>query len=202
MARRDLNPHYAGVVAAQPRQTPTLPYYVVSAIRSVTLLITGLVITFTPGHSARFGLVALGILGVVNAVGLGLVALGLSTRETARGLHLWQALVSLVVGALVLALQEAGMILLLWALVFWALLVGVAEVFYGARLARGDALRRDWITQGSMTVVLGLVVLFQPADSVAVVGFLGAWAIVQGVYMAIASVALRFPTTPKDHPHD
>ena len=202
MARRDLNPHYAGVVAAQPRQTPTLPYYVVSAIRSVTLLITGLVITFTPGHAARFGLVALGILGVVNAVGLGLVALGLSTRETARGLHLWQALVSLVVGALVLALQEAGMILLLWALVFWALLVGVAEVFYGARLARGDALRRDWITQGSMTVVLGLVVLFQPADSVAVVGFLGAWAIVQGVYMAIASVALRFPTTPKDHPHD
>lgn len=202
MARRDRNPHYAGVVATQPRQTPTLPYYVVSAIRSVTLLITGLVITFTPGHSARFGLVALGILGVVNAVGLGLVALGLSTRETARGLHFWQALVSLVVGALVLALQEAGMILLLWALVFWALLVGVAEVFYGARLARGDALRRDWITQGSMTVVVGLVVLFQPADSVAVVGFLGAWAIVQGVYMAIASVALRFPTTAKDHPHD
>ena len=94
------------------------------------------------------------------------------------------------------------MILLLWALVFWALLVGVAEIFYGARLARGDALRRDWITQGAMTVILGVVVLFQPADSVAVVGFLGAWAIVQGVYLAIASVALRFPTTPKDHPHD
>jgi uncharacterized membrane protein HdeD (DUF308 family) len=147
-------------------------------------------------------LVALGILGVVNAVGLGLVALGLSATETGRGLHLWQALVSLVVGALVLALQEAGMILLLWALVFWALLVGVAEIFYGARLARGDALRRDWITQGAMTVILGVVVLFQPADSVAVVGFLGAWAIVQGVYLAIASVALRFPITPKDYIHD
>jgi hypothetical protein len=35
-----------------------------------------------------------------------------------------------------------------------------------------------------------------------VVGFLGAWAIVQGVYMAIASVALRFPTTTKDYLHD
>jgi uncharacterized membrane protein HdeD (DUF308 family) len=171
-------------------------------MRSIIVLATGIVITFTPGHSARFGLVALGILGVVNAVGLGLVALGLSATETGRGLHLWQALVSLVVGALVLALQEAGMILLLWALVFWALLVGVAEIFYGARLARGDALRRDWITQGAMTVILGVVVLFQPADSVAVVGFLGAWAIVQGVYLAIASVALRFPTTPKDDPHD
>ena len=196
------NPDYAGEVVAQPRQSSALPYYVVSAMRSIIVLATGIVITFTPGHSARFGLVALGILGVVNAVGLGLVALGLSATETGRGLHLWQALVSLVVGALALALQEAGMILLLWALVFWALLVGAAEIFYGARLARGDALRRDWITQGAMTVILGVVVLFQPADSVAVVGFLGAWAIVQGVYLAIASVALRFPTTPKDYPHD
>ena len=196
-----LNPHYAGGVAADSRQTQVLPYYVVSALRSLILIITGLVITFTPGHTAQFGLVSLGILGIVTAVGLGLAALGLATTKTGRGLHLWQALVSLVVGALVLALQEAGMILLLWALVFWALLVGVAEIFFGARLAAGDALRRDWMTQGGMTVALAVVVLFQPADSVAVVGFLGAWAIVQGVYMAIASVALRFPTTTKDF-HD
>ena len=121
-----LNPHYAGGVAADSRQTQVLPYYVVSALRSLILIITGLVITFTPGHTAQFGLVALGILGIVTAVGLGLAALGLATTKTGRGLHLWQALVSLVVGALVLALQEAGMILLLWALVFWALLVVVA----------------------------------------------------------------------------
>ena len=196
------NPHYAGGVTADSRAMQALPYYVVSALRSLILIVTGLVITFTPGHTAQFGLVALGILGIVTAVGLGLAALGLATTKTGRGLHLWQALVSLVVGALVLALQEAGMILLLWALVFWALLVGVAEIFFGARLAQGDALRRDWMTQGGMTVVLAVVVLFQPADSVAVVGFLGAWAIVQGVYMAIASVALRFPTPTKDRPHD
>ena len=102
-----LNPHYAGGVAADSRQTQVLPYYVVSALRSLILIITGLVITFTPGHTAQFGLVALGILGIVTAVGLGLAALGLATTKTGRGLHLWQALVSLVVGALVLALQEA-----------------------------------------------------------------------------------------------
>jgi uncharacterized membrane protein HdeD (DUF308 family) len=201
MVQRVVNPDYAGGVVAITRDTRTLPYFAVSGLRSIILLVTGLVITFTPGHSAQFGLVALGILGIVSAVGLGLVSLGLATTDTGRGLHLWQALVSLVVGALALALQEAGMILLLWALVFWALLVGVAEVFFGARLARGDVLRRDWMTQGAMTVVLAVVVLFQPADSVAVVGFLGAWAIVQGVYMAIASVALRFPNS-KDYPHD
>lgn len=202
MAEGLLSPHYAGGVAVPSRSTQPLPYFVVPGLRAIMLMITGLVITFTPGHSGRFGLVALGILALVNSVALGLVALGLATTETARGLHLWQALVSLVVGAMVLALQEAGMILLLWALVFWALLTGVAEFFYGFRLARGHLLRRDWMTQGAMTVALALVVLVQPADSVAVVGFLGAWAIVQGVYMAIASVALRFPTTTKDSSHD
>ena len=201
MVRGLANPHYAGGVATTTRQAQALPYYVVPGLRSIILIVTGLVITFTPGHSAQFGIVALGILGLVSAVGLGLVSLGLSNTKTGRGLHLWQALVSLVVGALALALYEAGMIFLLWAIVFWALLIGVAEVFFGARLARGDVLRRDWITQGSMTVILAVVVLFQPADSVAVVGFLGAWAIVQGVYMAIASVALRFPNT-KDSSHD
>ncbi|MDP5128812.1 MAG: hypothetical protein NWP37_03460, partial [Pontimonas sp.] len=74
-------------MVAQPRQSSALPYYVVSAMRSIIVLATGIVITFNPGHSARFGLVALGILGVVNAVGLGLVALGLSATETGRGLH-------------------------------------------------------------------------------------------------------------------
>lgn len=187
-------------MVAPSQRTQPLPYAVVSGIRAAILIITGLVITFTPAHSAQFGLVALGIMALVMAAALSLVSLGLSSTNTARGLHLWQALVSVVVGALALALQGAGMMLLLWALVFWALLVGVAEIFFGFRLARGDVVRRDWMTQGMMTVALALVVLFQPADSVAVVGFLGAWAIVQGVYMAIASVALRFPRS-KDTAH-
>ena len=45
--------------------------------------------------------------------------------------------------------------------------------------------------RGLLTVGLGLVVLTQSADSVAVVGFLGAWAIVMGVYLAIAAITHR-----------
>jgi uncharacterized membrane protein HdeD (DUF308 family) len=46
-----------------------------------------------------------------------------------------------------------------------------------------------------MTVVLAVVVLSQPADSVAVVGFVGAWAIIVGVYLAIAGFSARFDAT-------
>jgi uncharacterized membrane protein HdeD (DUF308 family) len=43
-----------------------------------------------------------------------------------------------------------------------------------------------------MTVLLALVVLSQSADSVAVVGVVGAWAVIMGVYLAIAGFSSRW----------
>jgi uncharacterized membrane protein HdeD (DUF308 family) len=177
-----------------------VPYFALELTRAVTLLAVGLVIAFTPGHTATFGLYAFGIFAIVSAVVLASVVWGAGHPAQARGLHLWQALVSLVVGALTLALNQAGIVLLLWAIVLWALLTGFAEAFAGWRMPRGSDVRKDWLVQGSMTVVLALVVLVQPADSVAVIGFVGAWAIVQGVYATIAGLSSRWSTTeaPKE----
>lgn len=188
---------YSGVV---PPSTPSSPphtaaaYYVVSFTRSVSLLITGLVIALTQGHTAQFGLVAFGVLALVTSISLGILARTSVMNAQARGLHMWQALVSLVVGALAIGLSQVGILFLFWAIVLWAVLVGVAEIFAGWRLPAGVGSRTDWITQGAMTVVLALIVLTQQADSVAVVGFFGAWAIVLGVYLAIAGASARWAT--------
>jgi uncharacterized membrane protein HdeD (DUF308 family) len=93
---------------------------------------------------------------------------------------------------LAVGLSTTGILFLLWVIVLWSLLVGVAETFAGLRLPSGSALRQDWIVQGAMTVLLALVVLSQSADSVAVVGFVGAWAIIMGVYLAIAGLSARW----------
>jgi uncharacterized membrane protein HdeD (DUF308 family) len=187
--------HYAGDVI-EPSSTANtsrvMPYYVVSFIRSVIALATGLAIAFTGGHSAQFGLIVFGVMAVVLSVSLGIAASLLESSSQTRGLHLWQSLVSLVVGALAIGLSGSGTVFLLWAIVLWAVLVGVAEAFAGWRLPAGAALRKDWLAQGLMTVTLALVVLSQPADSVAVVGFVGAWAIILGVYLAIAGFSARF----------
>jgi len=167
-------------------------YYAVALTRSVSLLITGLIIAFTQNHTAQFGLVAFGILALVTSVSLGFLARGSAMTAQARALHMWQALVSLVVGALALGLSQAGTLLLPSAIVLWAVLVGVAEIFAGWRLPPGAGTRTDWMVQGAMTVVLALIVLTQQADSVAVVGFFGAWAIVLGVYLAIAGLSARW----------
>jgi len=186
---------YAGVVApTKPSLKPETPvaYHAVALTRALSLLITGLFIAFTQGHTAQFGLVAFGVLALVTSVSLGILSRGAVMTAQARALHMWQALVSLVVGALALGLSQAGTLFLLWAIVLWAVLVGVAEMFAGWRLPPGVGSRTDWIVQGAMTVVLALIVLTQQADSVAVVGFFGAWAIVLGVYLAIAGLSARW----------
>jgi uncharacterized membrane protein HdeD (DUF308 family) len=193
-----VNRHYAGVVpssAGEVEKPRVVEYYVVSFVRAVILVTAGLVIAFTAGHSAQFGLIVFGVMALVLSVSLGIVSSTLATGSQARGLHLWQALVSLVVGALAVGLSGAGVVFLLWAVVLWSLLVGVAEVFAGWRLPVGASLRRDWLIQGVMTVILALVVLSQPADSVAVVGFLGAWAVILGMYLSIAGFSARWATT-------
>lgn len=190
-----MNRHYAGVVSERVRGQGTpwvVGYYVVSLVRSITLLAVGLAIAFTAGHTAQFGLIAFGVMALVSSVTLGILAVGLDSSTRARGLHIWQSLVSLVVGALAVGLSTTGTLFLLWAIVLWSLLVGVAEAFSGWRLPAGSALRQDWIVQGVMTVLLALVVLSQSADSVAVVGFVGAWAIIMGVYLAIAGFSARW----------
>jgi len=170
----------------------SVAYYAVALTRSVSLLITGLLIAFTQNPPPQFGLVVFGAFALVTSVSLGVLARGSVMTAQARGLHMWQALVSLVVGALALGLSQAGTLLLLWAIVLWAVLVGVAEIFAGWRLPPGAGTRTDWMVQGAMTVVLALIVLTQQADSVAVVGFFGAWAIVLGVYLAIAGLSARW----------
>jgi uncharacterized membrane protein HdeD (DUF308 family) len=162
--------------------------------RGAHLIIAGLVIALTPGHNAQFGLIVLGSMLLSMSALFGLIAVGLPRALAPRGMHLWQAFVSLIVGALALALNTAGALFLVWAIVFWSVLAGVAEVFAGIRSSPRNSSRRDLIVQGSLTVILGLIVVIQPPDSVAVVGFLGAWAIVQGVYLTIAGLSEKWAT--------
>ena len=72
-----------------------------------------------------------------------------------------------------------------------AAVTGLLELVAGLR-RRGDASRRDWMIVGGLTVVLAIVMLLIPADPVLAVGLLGAYAVIIGVYLAIAGLSLRW----------
>ncbi len=180
--------------------------------RAVPALALGLVITFSPDHSANLGLAGFGLFGVVTAAVI--LASGLRADRATRGLVLVQGVVTAVAGVAALVVPDRGVGVLVLVVSAWAIITGALETVNGIRFRRTRPAARDWLASGVLTMLLGLVFLLVPqgfADPYAVeekgrvvysgavtadvllVGLLGAWAIVIGVLLAIAAVSLRLP---------
>lgn len=185
-------------------------HWVAPLARAVPALALGLVITFSPDHSARLGLVGFGVLAVVWAAVL--FASALRADRAVRGLVVVQGVVTAVAGIAALVIPDRAFGTLVLVVSAWAIVAGALEAVNGIRFRRMRAVARDWIATGVLTVLLGLVVLLVPqgyADPYAIeekgeivasgtvtaevllVGLLGAWAVVVGVQLALAAISLR-----------
>lgn len=175
--------------------------------RALLAIALGLVITFTTGHTARFGLVAFGVFAVLS--GLLLLAASIGPRapvDGRTGLRA-QAAISLVAGIAALVQTGGGVGYLILLLSGWAIVTGALELVGGLRF-RGVAGWADRVIAGALTILLGAVVLVIPPDlaqpfsgdngiqglvtsGIVVVGVLGAWAVVTGVLQAIGAASAR-----------
>jgi uncharacterized membrane protein HdeD (DUF308 family) len=176
------------------------------AARAAVALALGLVITFTGGHTADFGLVAFGVFAVLT----GLLVLGstfgpAASREASTAFRAHGA-VSVIAGAAALLLPSGGPAYLVWVLSGWAIVTGALELVSGIRARGRAAAWADWAAVGALTVLLGVVVLVTPPDisdafrgdkgveglltsPIILIGMLGAWAIVTGVLQAISAAS-------------
>ena len=198
-------------VAARPAG---LAAWVVPALRAIVALIVGFAITFTPAHSATFGLVAFGLFAVVEGAIVGAGALGDRTERRSRGLFVVQAILTVIAGIAALVLPEGGVHYFVWVVSAWAVVTGALELVSGIRARGRAAAARDWMILGGLTLVLAIAFLLVPPDysqtlggieqikgeltaSVVLVGIFGAWAIVAGVLLGIAAVSARVPRAPR-----
>lgn len=183
-----------------------LDAWILSAGRALLALALGLVITFTTGHTAAFGLVAFGVFAVVSGSLMAVGSFGPRSEPIARTAFRAQAVVTVVAGIAALAVPGGGMGYLIWILSGWAIVAGALELVSGIRARGRAAAWTDWLTVGGLTAVLGAAVLIVPPDiadrftgdkgveglltsPIIVVGMLGAWAIVTGVLLAIAAAS-------------
>lgn len=172
--------------------------------RAAVLLLLGLVLTFAQDRSATLGLLTFGVAVLVLGALL-LLGAGRGARA-ARGLSRLQAAALLAGGLASLAFAWAGPLVLVIVVAATALLSGGFELAAGLR-ARG-VFSRDQLLSGGLTVLLGVVVALVPPGyaaafhgrepvsgvltaSVVVLGVVGAWAIIEGVFLGIAAVSLR-----------
>jgi uncharacterized membrane protein HdeD (DUF308 family) len=182
--------------------------WILSAGRAALALALGLVITFTGGHTATFGLIAFGVFAVLSGLLLLVATLGPRARAEARTAFRASGLVSVVAGLAALVLPAGGTGYLIWVVSGWAIVTGALELFSGIRARARVVGWTDWVTVGGLTVLLGVVALVIPPDiadsfddgkggvglvtaPIIVIGMLGAWAVITGVLQAIAAASPR-----------
>lgn len=178
--------------ATAAQQAVAVPYWPVPLTRAVVALAVGLTVTFLADHSPRVGLIALGVLGLAGGLVIALLGRGRVADQTAARMLAGQGILSAVIGAisLVLAFTGAGLGSLLLLATLFAVLTGALELYAGIRTRH--TVGREWLTVGAGTIVFALVLLIAPLDSVAVVGFIGAYGIILGVYLMIAAFSLKW----------
>lgn len=165
------------------------------AMRAIASLVVGVLLPFIALHAAIVGLIALAGLLVGTAVALWL-GRSLVPAEAGR----WPALAAawsavMAAAAALLAAMAPSELALGLAVAAWAVPTGVAELLGWWRMrevadARALRLARDWRAVAVLTIVLGIVFALV-RDAVTLTGLLGAYAVIAGVYHALAALSAR-----------
>ena len=181
----------------------------VPVARAIPALALAAVVTFTADHSAAVGLLTFGTFAVASGAVLTAFAVRSPARGVARTLTLAQGLVTVAAGIAAIALVNGGLPSFVFLLTAWAAIAGFLELYLGLR-GRGRARSsRDWVFAGVLTALLALGVLLVPPGfsqaftgpdgvdraltaSVIVVGALGAYWAILGVYLVIAGLSLKW----------
>jgi len=128
-------------------------YWPVPVLRAVPAAVIAMVITFSPNHSAGFGLVLFGVFALVDGA---VLAWGSAARlpgdDRSRRSGLVQAALSIVAGIAALACTGLGLPAFITLVVAFALLTGALELSQGVRARRRSPFARDWTTIGGLTL--------------------------------------------------
>lgn len=187
-------------VAGFERASASARYWIVPVARAVVALIPAAVITFSPNHSAQFGLIVFGAFAVLSGVLTGILSWRMLGDPVTRNLFVIQGVVGVVAGALALAVNGGGLGFFLYLVSVWAAITGFVELYSGVRVRsrRGThkhGAARDWMFTGILTAILALVFLLLPPNDVVSVGLLGAYFVVLGVFLLIGGFSLKFTAT-------
>jgi len=182
-------------------------HWTLPAARALPALLIAIVITFSPDHSASFGLSVFGVVALADAALLFALVRRAISDVPLRRLLTARAGITAVVGVAALALIGAGAGTLLFLLSAWAGIVALVELYAAVRTAKRVDGAKDLYITGAASAVLAVVALALPADlnqgfsgtegggvitsSIIGVGVLGAWAAITGTFLAIGGLSLK-----------
>ena len=195
-------------MSAEPARAP---YWPVPIARAVPAIVVGLVITFSVDHTAFFGLLAFGAFALATGAIIAWGSYRLEDRAL-RAVALAQGVASIVAGTAALVFSTTGPGTLFLVVTAFAAVTGFLELYLGLRGRGRHPASREWLPVGVMTALLALAVLLVPADyalpwsavdkdvavsgvltsQIIVVGIVGAYAILVGVFLIIGGLSARW----------
>ena len=159
------------------------------ALRGLVAVLFGLLTFVLPGITLvtlvlLFGAYAL-VDGIFNLIAFFRVAS-----------HQWalliEGVIGIIAGIVTFALPSITAIVLLYVIAFWAIFTGVFEIIAGIRLRK--AITNEWLllVTGVLSLLFGVLILFAPgAGALAIVLWIGAYALVFGVFLLALAFRLR-----------
>lgn len=161
----------------------------VLALRGLVAVLFGLLTFFVPGITLvtlvlLFGAYAL-VDGIFNVVGF----FRLASHHWAL---LIEGVIGIIAGVLTFAWPAITAIVLLYVIAFWAIFTGIFELIAGIRLRK--TISNEWLLllMGVFSLLFGVLILFAPgAGALAIVLWIGAYALVFGIFLLALAFRLR-----------
>lgn len=186
--------------------------WIAPLLRAVPAVALAIVVTFSADHSAPLGLLVFGVFGAAAGAVITVFALR-SAPGPERTMQLVQGILTIAAGVASLSVVGGGLPYLVFLVSGWAVITGFIELYVGIRTRRSSSVARDRIFAGALTVLLAVVLLVIPPDfsqpftgpddvpreltaSVIVVGLLGAYWAILGVFLIIAALSQKWADAP------
>ena len=161
-------------------------------LRGVAGIIFGLATFFAPEISLTVLVLVFGAYAFVD----GILALISAIRRRGTRDHWWllvlEGVMGVAVGALTFVWPDITALALLYLIAAWALVTGGLEIAAAIRLRK--VITGEWllVLSGIASVALGVILIFFPAPgALAVVLWIGAYALVSGALLIALSIRLR-----------
>jgi len=160
--------------------------------RGVIAVLFGLIAFSRPGPMA-FGMVLLfGCFAFAGGIATVVAAARSGRAGSNWGALLVEGLLSIAIGVLAVLWPASTALAFVWLIGAWAVLSGALEIASAVRLRK--VIEREWVLGivGALTIAFGLLMFYRPlAGGLAVVWWLGAYALITGVMMIVLGFRLR-----------
>lgn len=164
------------------------------AIRGIAAILFGLAAFVWPGLTLEFLVLLFAMYVLVDGL-LSIVAF--ARRGGQAPSMLVQGIVGIVAGVIAVLFPGLAALSLVILIAAWAILTGIAEIALTFRLHERLTVELLWVLAGIASIIFGiLLVVFPAAGALALIWFIGAYALFVGVLLLILGFGLRAAPTP------